>query len=151
LVGGDNNYKYAPNPIMWIDPLGLMVKHRDGCEVTKGAEAAADAALAAGKKRGAAGQLDVDGKIFTDISGAKTNVHPKLQQALDNVPASQRAPWHGKCAEIGCINQALHSGVNPSGGTMRAVNIGKSKPGHGTPKPACSSCSNVGDQLGIKY
>jgi len=32
-VGGENNYQYAPNPITWIDPLGLMVKHRDGCEV----------------------------------------------------------------------------------------------------------------------
>ncbi|MAR89480.1 MAG: hypothetical protein CML06_01175 [Pseudomonadales bacterium] len=26
LLGGDNNYQYAPNPITWIDPLGLSCK-----------------------------------------------------------------------------------------------------------------------------
>jgi len=34
LAGGVNNYKYAPNPISWIDLLGLMAKAGDGCEVT---------------------------------------------------------------------------------------------------------------------
>lgn len=119
--------------------------------VTDTAEGVADAALAAGKKRGAAAQFDVGEKTFTDISGPKTNLDPRLQQALDNVPPSQRKPWHGNCAEIGCIDQSLKSGVNPSGGNMKAVNIGKSKPGHKTPKPACPTCANVMDQFGIKY
>lgn len=28
LAGGINLYQYAPNPISWIDPLGLMVLYR---------------------------------------------------------------------------------------------------------------------------
>ena len=28
MLGGTNNYQYAPNPIGWIDPLGLVCKER---------------------------------------------------------------------------------------------------------------------------
>jgi len=28
LLGGINNYQYAPNPIGWVDPLGLVCKER---------------------------------------------------------------------------------------------------------------------------
>ncbi|WP_284285653.1 RHS repeat-associated core domain-containing protein, partial [Marinibactrum halimedae] len=26
LIGGSNNYRYAPNPVQWIDPFGLSCK-----------------------------------------------------------------------------------------------------------------------------
>ena len=29
LLGGVNNYQYAPNPVGWVDPLGLMCKEKD--------------------------------------------------------------------------------------------------------------------------
>ena len=35
LLGGNNNYEYAPNPISWVDPLGLSCKEQDKA-VTKG-------------------------------------------------------------------------------------------------------------------
>ncbi len=142
-VDGLHNY--------FVGELGAWVHNASYVVVPKTAESAADAALAAGKKRGAAAQLDVNGKIFTDVSGGKTNLHPTLQEALDNVPEAERAPWHGQCAEIGNIDQALKSGVDPSGWISKAVNIGKSGTGHGAPKPACSTCRNVQDQFGIKY
>jgi hypothetical protein len=41
-------------------------------------------------------------------------------------PASARKPWHGGCAEIACLDKALNAGVDPKGGSMRAVNIGAS-------------------------
>lgn len=112
---------------------------------------AANSALASGKTRGAAAQRRVNRKIYSDVSGAKPNLHPKLQKALDSVPAPQRAPWHGNCAGIGCIDQALKSGINPSAGTSRAINIGKSGSGHGTYKQACGTCRHVLEQLGIKF
>jgi len=28
LLGGNNNYKYAPNPTGWIDPFSLVCKER---------------------------------------------------------------------------------------------------------------------------
>ncbi len=33
LLGGSNIYAYAPNPVGWIDPLGLTPKKKDCCEV----------------------------------------------------------------------------------------------------------------------
>ena len=29
MLGGTNNYQYAPNPITWVDPLGLTSKEVD--------------------------------------------------------------------------------------------------------------------------
>jgi hypothetical protein len=68
--------------------------------------------------------------------------------AVDDLLA-QQAPWHGACAEMGCLSQALNVGVNPSGGSIRAVAIGKSNPGHGLAKMVCSSCSAVLDDFGV--
>ncbi len=34
LLGGLNNYQYAPNPTMWVDPLGLKCKGTNGNPVT---------------------------------------------------------------------------------------------------------------------
>jgi RHS repeat-associated protein len=119
----------------------------------KGAEAAADAARAAGRTSGAAAELRVGDHVYTDVStgGAPRTLHPDVQAVLDEVPQSQRAPWHGHCAEPGCVSQALSDGVNPAGGTSRAVNIGESGKGHGTPKPTCSSCRYMLDQFEVKH
>ncbi|MDH2619804.1 RHS repeat-associated core domain-containing protein [Acinetobacter baumannii] len=32
LLGGDNVYAYAPNPVGWIDPLGLNSKSKNSKE-----------------------------------------------------------------------------------------------------------------------
>lgn len=64
-------------------------------------------------------------------------------------PASDRKPWHGGCAEIVCLDKALNDGVDVSGGTMRAVNIGVSGNGHGTAKKICTSCNDVLNHLGV--
>jgi hypothetical protein len=115
------------------------------------AEAAADAALAAGRTSGAAAELRVGGQVFTDVStgGAPRVLDGSVQEALDAVPLAQRAPWHGACAEMGCLSQALNAGVNPAGGSIRAVAIGTSNPGHGLPKVICTSCSAVLDVFGV--
>ena len=117
------------------------------------AKAAADIAQQAGRASGAAAELRVNGQVFTDVStgGAARDLHPSVKSGLDQVPLSQRAPWHGHCAEAGCVSQALEAGVNPAGGTSKAVNIGTSGKGHGTPKPACTSCQHLLDQFGVKH
>jgi len=30
LLGGANNYEYAPNPVGWVDPLGLSCEESSG-------------------------------------------------------------------------------------------------------------------------
>ncbi|MFZ5895573.1 MAG: toxin TcdB middle/N-terminal domain-containing protein [Myxococcota bacterium] len=113
----------------------------------------ANAAQAAGRTRGVAAELRVGDRVFTDVStGAPRALHPRVSAALDKVPASQRAPWHGKCAEPGCISQALQAGIEPAGGVSTAVNIRASgNPNHGTFKAACSSCAALLDSFGIKH
>ena len=122
-------------------------------QAAKTAEAAADAALRAGRTKGAAAELRVGDEVFTDVStgGAPRTLNGKVVEALNAVPAKQRAPWHGGCAEAGCVSKALDAGVNPTGGTSRAVNIGESGAGHGTSKMACSSCRSMLDFFGIKH
>ena len=75
-------------------------------------------------------------------------MHPTTG-ALMGTPASARKPWHGGCAEIFCLDKALNADVNPSGGTVRAVNIGTSGVAHGTPKKICSSCEDVLNYFGV--
>ena len=119
-----------------------------GCQT---AVEAADAALAAGKDYGAAAQLTINGKIFTDISGAKTGLNPALQSAIEAIPPGSTFKWTGQCAEVGCLNQALNAGVNPAGGTSIAVNIGNTGFGHGTFKEACPSCQFLLTYFGVKF
>jgi uncharacterized protein RhaS with RHS repeats len=145
----------TPNsPLGVAKPIAeLLMCLNPELRVIKSAEAAADAALAAGRTKGAAAELRIGDQVFTDVSsgGAARTLHPDVQAAYDRVPQSKRAPWHGHCAEGGCLSQALDAGVNPAGGTSRAVNIGTSGKGHGTPKPTCSSCKDVLDQFGVNH
>lgn len=117
--------------------------------VTNTAGSAADPALAAGKKSGAAAELRVGDKVFTGVSGEKVAHNPQVTGVLMGTPATARKPWHGGCAEIVCLDKALNAGVNPAGGTMKAVNIGVFGKGHGTPKKICSSCNDVLDHFGV--
>ncbi|WP_276202676.1 RHS repeat-associated core domain-containing protein, partial [Acinetobacter baumannii] len=53
LLGGDNVYAYAPNPVEWVDPLGLNSKKTP-------AQLTADRArFELGKTSGAAADLQV--------------------------------------------------------------------------------------------
>lgn len=121
-----------------------------------GAEAkgAADAAQAAGRTNGAAAELRVGDKVFTDVStgGASRSINPKVQEALDKIPAAQRSPFHGACAEVGCLSKAADAGVNPAGGTSQAVRIrAPGKEAHGSFMDACSSCKALLDYFGVKH
>ena len=117
--------------------------------IVNSAEAAADAALASGKKSGAAAELTVGDKVYTGVSGEAVTHNSKVTGALMGTPSSARKPWHGGCAEIVCLDKALNDGVDVSGGKMRAVNIGISGDGHNTAKKICTSCNDVLNHLGV--
>lgn len=138
IAGGVSPFLYGPNPVAWIDPLGLA---------RSPAQCAADKALADGKDSGAACQLEI-GKdvVITDVSGNPGKLMPKLRRILERIPMALRdLRWHGRCAEIGCINQAMKRGLDLTGAKSSAVNIGAKKEGqqHGKPKPTCSTCRAV--------
>jgi len=123
-------------------PIGKVTLLESGF-AAKSAEAAADVALAAGRRAGAAAELRVGDRVFIGVSGAAVPQNQQVTGALMGTPSTARAPWHGGCAEVACLDQALNAGVNPAGGSVRAVNIGVSGAGHNTPKPICSSCSDI--------
>jgi hypothetical protein len=115
--------------------------------------AVADAALAAGKTEGAASELVVGNRAFTGVSDELVPDHPDVLGALMGVPKANRAPWHGACGEIVCLNKAMNAGVDPRGGTISTVNIGTSGGGvgHGTPKAPCVTCNFILKLFGVRF
>jgi hypothetical protein len=121
------------------------------------AEIAAAEAQAAGATRGVAAALKVGDTIFTDISSGAarqigqtpTAIDSSVQNLIDSF--AENSPFAGKCAEIGCVSQALNAGVNPSGGSIATAAIrGAGNAAQGTPVPPCITCSQVLQNLGIK-
>jgi hypothetical protein len=123
------------------------------------AVAAAEEASAAGANRGVAATLQVGSRLITDWSttarywiGAPTFNHPDVQAALNSVPIWLQSDFHGYCAEIGCINQALYFGVNPSGGFIVPVLVrAMGNPYLGTWEPPCSTCRIILPVFGIGF
>lgn len=136
-----------------IPGVGGAIKGAAESTVLRTAEEAAEAALKAGRQTGAAAELHVGGQVITDIStgGADRTLNPLVQQAVDAVPKKQQMGWHGECAELGCLSQAVDANLDLNGSWIRAVAIGNSNPGHKLPKVVCSGCKNVLDQFGVKY
>ena len=116
------------------------------------ARAQAEAAQIAGRTNGTAAELRIGNEAFTDVStgGQPRVLNPKVQQALDQVAKEDRSPYHGHCAEPGCISNALDAGKNVSGGSSYAVKIrAEGKAAHGTFIEACSSCQAVLEYFGV--
>ncbi|MFW0774900.1 RHS repeat-associated core domain-containing protein [Paenarthrobacter nitroguajacolicus] len=136
-----------------IPGVSGAIKGATGSTVLRTAEEAADAALAAGRTGGAAAELHVAGQVITDVStgGAKRVLNPLVQEAVDAVPKKLQMGWHGACAELGCLSQAVDANLDLNNSWIRAVAIGGSRPGHGLPKVVCSGCRNVMDQFGVRY
>nr|WP_255638854.1 YwqJ-related putative deaminase [Amycolatopsis sp. DSM 110486] len=99
-----------------------------------------------------------------------TTQHPRLTQALNNVPPNRRAEnfQHGGCAEMDAVNQALHdSRGRPltrqalqnrlddlNGGRMGIAGVDSKTGGlsdrQGRYFPPCTTCDHVLGQFGIR-
>jgi len=115
LEGGENNYQYAPNPVIWVDPWGLK-----GVPVVR-----------------AWGQISGNSRLFYDVN--QTARKPKLanknkptlisdrvkkKQAKKrgcNLPNGSMADAH---AEVGVIQQAYNKGLT-QGAHMDMIVSGK--------------------------
>lgn len=95
--------------------------------------------------------MRVGDKIFTGVSGEAVPHSSKVTGALMGTSKAKRADWHGGCAEIVCLDKAFNAGVDPSGGKMRAINIGDVYGAHKSSKKVCSSCSDVLDHLNVNH
>lgn len=92
------------------------------------------------------------GKPYEARSGFDEEAHPDLQSVLDDVPAGQRPPWHGYCAEVHCINQALKAEGSVKGATVATAKVrGPNSPAHGDPLPPCPSREVVLRKMKVRY
>jgi hypothetical protein len=90
------------------------------------------------------------GRSYPGRNGFPGQPHPSVQEALDAVPSGVRPPFHGQCAEIHCITQALDAGDDVAGGTIATARVrGPNSPAHGTSIPPCPSCQLVLDKFGV--
>ncbi|WP_244206842.1 DUF6531 domain-containing protein [Streptomyces swartbergensis] len=162
LSPGPNPRTYVANPFTAVDPFGLAPSCEDAA--LKAAERRADMEQqrpGASKKTrptSAAG-LSVPGHNtpFDGASlkgGGSHNLHPDVQAAYDRVPdhiKEQVGGAHSKCGEAEALSDAMRAGVDPRGGVMAAVEVrAPGNPAHGKPKPACPSCRDVLEQLGVR-
>jgi RHS repeat-associated protein len=92
------------------------------------------------------------GGSYPGRSGFPGEPHPAVQEALDGVPENVRPPFHGECAEIDSLSQALDAGDHVAGGVVSTARVrGPNSPAHGTAIPPCPSCQHVLDKMGVTY
>jgi hypothetical protein len=135
---------------------GLVSDAGRAAEVAKLAQETALVAREAGAARGAAAALKVGDDIFTDLSagarealgGTWTELHPEVQDVLDTIP-HPRVPYHGYCAELQCISQALTAGK--TGQELAGSEIATSSVVTGAAKTPCSSCTVVLQYFKLKF
>jgi hypothetical protein len=90
------------------------------------------------------------GGSYPGRSGFPGQPHPDIQASLDSIPSEGRARFHGRCAEIHCLTQALDAGDDVTGGTIEAARVrGPNSELHGTTIAPCDSCQAVLDKFGV--
>ncbi len=134
LRGGINLYQYAPNPVTWIDPLGLT-----------------------GAKTVITGpNLPINSATGLSTGEGGPGIHNEgVQKAYDNVPEHLRRDYHAKCAEPDALSK-----IGNATGAKTVEDLRKSTEGataetrrndkKGKLMPACPSCKHVFGQLGIR-
>ena len=122
LAGGINNYRYTPNPISWIDPLGLMVDNKNKEDHTGGGlEQALDEL----------GNIDVDDPLVS----YENSVNDDLLRHDESIEvAAAPLAW----PVIAGIGRLLAGGARASGGRAGAGRVvgSRSTTSTSTPVPA---------------
>ncbi|MYW03738.1 YwqJ-related putative deaminase [Streptomyces sp. SID3343] len=120
-----------------------------------------------------AGAFEHDGVVtsHTSMRRGDIDVHPALAELYDRVPELERSIGHGRCSEVALLSDRLHAveaqrpGRPPltpeeardylSGGRMTSHSINHDNdPGlapQGSYTPACRSCAQVIDYLGVTH
>jgi RHS repeat-associated protein len=77
LLGGDNFYVYAPNPVSWVDPLGLSGKIYRGMKI------------------------GTDGKPIVGSNANSLGIRPGLDKGMSGATDIKSLPTHRKPTSVG--------------------------------------------------
>lgn len=140
LRGGLNSHIYPPNPVLWVDPLGLA-RAKGITPNNKGTRTTVEG-----------GELDTPVVGYSAKAGGDGIQHPVVQELYDSVSENQRSLTHGYCGEADALSQvAQHNNVQSAEELRKIVNGGKSTTvrNDGKHLAYCRSCAHVMVQLNV--
>ena len=106
LLGGLNTFAYAPNPVEWIDPLGLTPKKKDCCEEEDPCTALINAKST--KQFGHSFLQHGQQKSRASMVSRAENANPNQGRWLDNnVAAMLLAPYRGRKATVDSVGKVI--------------------------------------------
>jgi RHS repeat-associated protein len=141
LRGGINVHQYAPNPLAWVDPLGLAGK-KGITPNNKGTRTTIEG-----------GNLPQPITCYSAKAGGNGASHPVVRDLYDSVPQDERSLFHGDCGEADALSKIATLHDTQSVEQLRALTKGGSAEtlrNDGKPMVCCTSCKHVTGTLGIR-
>jgi RHS repeat-associated protein len=134
-AGGLNFYAYAPNPIQWVDPLGL--------------------ARVKGITPNNKGTVESDNLPQTEIGFSKRALgngihHPVVAELYEDVHIDDRSVFHGDCGEADALSNIAKKHNVQTVDELKALTKGgrsTTRRNDGVLKPFCKSCKQVMGRL----
>jgi len=95
------------------------------------------------------------GEIYeaTSVRGPAPELHPDVQEILDEIPNEDRAAGHGHCGFVVAVSDALNDGHDPTGSVAAAVIVRSTvdHEDHGAVIEPCGSCKPVAETFDIAF
>jgi uncharacterized protein RhaS with RHS repeats len=139
-AGGINLYTYAPNPIHWVDPLGLA---RKGITPNnKGTRTDITG-----------GKLQETGTGLSTTAGGGGAHHPVVAQLYEEIPVDQRSAYHTYCGEADSLSHIAKKHDVRTPEELKDLTEGATSTtlrNDGKKMPFCPSCAGVMGRLGVK-
>jgi RHS repeat-associated protein len=140
-AGGLNFYAYAPNPIQWVDPLGLAR--------VKGVTP---------NNKGTRTSIESANLPQTEIGFSKRALgngidHPVVAELYEDVPIDDRSVFHGDCGEADALSNIAKKHNVQTVDELKALTEGGKSTTHRNDnvlKPFCDSCKRVMGRLGVE-
>jgi len=140
LRGGFNLHGFAPNPVAWIDPLGLA-RQKGITPNNKGTRTTIEG-----------GKLSDPVVGYSGGAGGKGPQHAVVKEMYDDIPIDARSTTHPWCGEPDALSAIAHAHNVSSVEELRGVVQGGTSStlrNDGKLMPYCKSCEIVMGRLGI--
>ncbi|MCF5349610.1 rhs family protein [Pseudomonas simiae] len=148
LAGGINAYQYVPNPIGWVDPLGLNAcPDKNGCEPNASAQKPAESV---NHSEPALPQLTSRQRQARIDELAESNAHRRLSELEGSIPGAHFLEKHGAQTSRESQLERVMTATNPTTGEVETFLNGRRR---GLPRPpsAATHFLNHRDQLNAIY